>query len=262
MNKHIIVLSHRRSGTHLTIDSIYNNFKELRKKPYINLDKTRYYIKAPVDLDVFKKQLGEKPRIIKSHYLPDFSNYYKTQEEIDWVDQLFSNSHLIYVYRNGLDVMVSLYEYLRSFNPGYKNISFSDFLMSKNHFEPRINQLNRIEYWAYHIKHWQESKYKNQILFLKYEDIIKNYQEHIGIIGKHIHLLPGKNFKDIRIKKKSPSLLRAFITFYKRLRGIRKTSVSARKGKIGDNKNYFSEKDRELFYSYNKEIMKRLNYWQ
>ncbi len=260
MNKHVIVLSHRRSGTHLTIDSIYNNFKELRQKPYINLDKTRYYIKAPVDLDTFKKQLGDKPRIIKSHYLPDFSNYYKTQKEINWVEQLFMNSHLIYIYRNGLDVMVSLYEYLRSFNPEYQGITFSDFLLSKNHFEPGINQLNRMEYWAYHIEQWHRSRYKNQIFFLKYEDIIKNYQDHIGIIAKYIHSKPGRHFKDVRMKKKSAPITRAFITFHKRLKGIKKTSVSARKGKIGDSKNYFSEEDRKRFFQYNKDIINKLGY--
>lgn len=258
-NKHVIILSHRRSGTHLTIDSIYNNFKYLRSKPYITLDETKFLLKKPVSIEKFKKQLEDKPRIIKSHYLPNFSNYYKNQNEINWVNGLFQNAHIIYVYRNGLDVMVSLYEYAKSFNPKFKNVAFSEFLLSKNDFDPKTNHLNRMEFWAYHIDQWQKSKFHHKILYIKYEDLINHYEETLGKISLHINAGLGKEVKDIRIKQTKP-LLRAIKTSWNLLKGIRKTSVSTRKGKIGDSKNYFSEKDRELFFHYNKEMMQRLNY--
>lgn len=259
MTKNVIILSHRRSGTHLTIDSIYNNFKTLRQKPYINIDETRYYIKKPLLLDDFKKKLSGKPRIIKSHYLPDFSNYYQNEKEILWVKSVFRNSYIIYVYRNGLDVMVSLYEYFKSFSHDYKDISFTEFLLSSNTFEPNLTNLNIMEYWAYHINSWQNSEFYNQILFIKFEELISNYNNTLMKLANYLNLKTDPKIKDIRIKK-TKTIQRLTLNSLRMMKGIKKTSVSARKGKIGDNKNYFSEEDRELFFYYNKEIMQRLNY--
>lgn len=64
-NNHIVVISHRRSGTHLTIDAISNNFPFFEKE-YLNLDHLRSEFKNPVSLEKFKQELA-KGKIGRAH---------------------------------------------------------------------------------------------------------------------------------------------------------------------------------------------------
>lgn len=177
MDKNIIVLSHRRSGTHLTIDSIANNFKEYGKSDFVSIEDTKYFFPIPISTAKFDAKITNKIRIIKSHYLPNFSFYYKNENDTNYVEKLFENSHIIYIYRNGLDVMVSLYEYIRAYDNEIGKMDFNEFLRTKNNFNPEISNLDRIDSWKHHIKAWQESKFADKILFVKFEDLIDDFEK-------------------------------------------------------------------------------------
>jgi len=258
--KNIIVLSHRRSGTHLTIDSIINNFKDYQKHDYINIDSTKDGFEKQISTEKFDDKINKKIRVIKSHFLPNFEFYYKDEKDADYVENLFENSHVIYVYRNGLDVMVSLFEYMKAYDKEIAKMDFNDFIKTKNNFDPEISNLDRIDSWKHHIKSWQESRFADKILFVKFEDLISDFEETISTISKKIGAKPDEKIVDIRLKKSNNNILRPFYNLSKKIKGIKKTSVSARKGKIGGYKNYFNEENLKLFMEKNGEFMKKIGY--
>ncbi len=254
MSKNIIVISHRRSGTHLTIDSIINNFFEYNKSSFLNLNEHK--IKQPEYTKNFLKKIKQNNKIIKTHFLPDFSIYNLDNQLTKKIKILFKNSKLIYVYRNGLDVMVSLYEYMKKYDNKIKSMNFDEFLKTENNFDNTKEKFNRTVFWKYHIKSWQNSEF-NDILYLKYEDFINNYKNTLIKIKQKFNLNIKDNIVDIRIDQNSNKLLKKFMN---RFKGLQKTSVSARKGKIGDYINYFSEKSLKEFLKENENFLKNLGY--
>ena len=256
MVKNIIVISHQRSGTHLTIDTIRNNFPLYKKKNYVVLN--RKFEKDNEQIQ-FLKNFKEKTTVVKTHFLPNFETYTNNNLHKQKLNDLFNNSHLIYVYRNGLDVMVSLYLYMQKYDNKVKNISFEKFLQTENNFDDTKEKYSRIQFWGHHIKTWKESQFAKNILWIKYEDLNNNYEETITKIAEHFNIEQSKKHIDIRLKsyRTKNRRVRKLINFFKK---IKTTSVSARKGGTGDYKNYFNEKTIKLFINENKEIFNNLNY--
>lgn len=252
--KNIIVISHRRSGTHLTIDSIRNNFKDYKKHNFITLNED---IRNEDFKHKFFKLTDNNSVVIKTHFLPEFNIYNLDNETIIKLEKLFQNSHLIYVYRNGLDVMVSLYEYMKKFDENVLNSEFNDFIFTNNNFDETKQNYNRFEFWKEHIKSWQNSVYKN-IYWIKYEDYIKNYENSLTDVSKALNIRKNEKLVDIRLQNISHKTV--FNKIVNRLKGIQKTSVSARKGRIGDYKSYFSDESLKAFQDENKTFMKEIGY--
>jgi len=252
MTKNIIVISHRRSGTHLTIDAIRNNFAEYKKHKFVTLNED-------INNTEFQNYLFDAqihPRVIKTHFLPNFKLY--TDKSIE-IENYFINAHLIYVYRNGLDVMVSLYEYMRGYDADVQKMEFKEFIQTFNNFDNTNQDFNRIEFWQQHIKSWQNSEYAKNILYVKFEDFQNNYQGVIKTIAEKFELKLPENIVDIRLTKSKikNKKIKKLLNFFK---GVKTTSVSARKGTSGDFKNYFDEETLELFLNYNREFMNELDY--
>jgi hypothetical protein len=252
--KNIIVISHRRSGTHLTIDSIRNNFLDYKMNDYQVLNEN-----SIKDFNVFLKLLNNKIQVIKTHFLPDFNLYSNNDQVISELDKLFKNSYLIYIYRNGLDVMVSLYEYMKKYDIDVQKMSFNDFLVTENNFDNTTEKMNRMKFWNYHIQNWKNSSFNDKILWIKYEDFITNYQETINNISNFFTLKVKNDITDIRISENNSKNI--FVKIKNYLKGIKKTGVSVRKGQIGDYKNYFNNDSLELFKNECDTIMKNLKYF-
>ncbi len=248
MKNKIIIISHRRSGTHLTIDTIKNNFSVYKKNQFFTLNEK--------SIDKLDSINSSENLIIKTHFLPSFDIYSENTENIKY---LFQNSYLIYVYRNGLDVMVSLYEYLKAYDTNIQKINFHSFLKTFNNFDNTKIKYTRPEFWQFHIKSWQNSSYAKNILWLKYEEFINNYSQTIKKISEAIETNHNQKITDIRLnssKIKQKKLKKLVNTF----KGIKTTSVSARKGIIGDWKNYFDIDDIKYFLDINYDFLKQIGY--
>ncbi|MBN2893751.1 MAG: sulfotransferase domain-containing protein [Bacteroidales bacterium] len=256
MSENIIIISHRRSGTHLSIDSIRNNILPYKYNDFLvlnenNLDSEKF--------TEFCNIADKKNNVIKTHFLPDFKLYSADNEQITKLNKLFSNSFLIYVYRNGLDVMVSLYEYMKKFNEEVNNLSFEEFLETNNNFDNTEAQYKREEFWKYHIQEWKNYKLKDNIMWIKYEDFITNYEGTISEICENFKLTKAEKITDIRIQN-TKSKNSKIDKIKNILKGVKKTSVSARKGIIGDYKNYYSTIKIDEFLSKNKNFLNELGY--
>jgi len=245
----IVIVSHRRSGTHWLIDSLRGNFKGVSSW-YYNLDNIRYDDKFFAEI---KKKLSDSSKhlILKSHTEADL-NFFPPEKRF-FVDYLLKRAKVIYVYRDGRDVLVSLYHYDK-YKSEHRIGSFSSFIKKEN---PERGE-NRIEYWKRHIEGWLNRNESN-ILRISYEQIHKDYE---GVL-EQIRSFLGISFKKNKITKVS---LRRYGLFLRALRkifpGIFKSSaVFPRKGSIGEWKEYFSNEDLETFNLIAKDTMRKLGYY-
>ena len=178
----VVVVTHPRSGTHLTIDLLRRNFQQLKST------KPRF---APLDalyvaLDVFflentsvsaqKRAIAGLSRhrypIIKSHWVdPDYLSLAREYQPVaDWLRE---RGRVIYVVRNPESVLASTF----LFEQGFLNISApsnrSGWLLSK------------AAYWVKHVTKWTSQE---QVLVLRFEDIVKETNRHLEKIGEFLDL--------------------------------------------------------------------------
>lgn len=218
--KNILVISHERSGTHFLVNSIALNLG-LNNRPDSILGDLR-------------KKLLEKttPKIFKSHHqFKFFEDFYK---ELDL--------NIIYIVRDGRDVLTSCFYYFNKTN-------ISSFPVTKSVGELiRINpteyafdgvysikkSANMVQRWACHVEDW----IKTGVYVVKYEDLNLKYEE---TMNKIFDKFEWKKRKFIR-----PSL--------------KDFSVSPRKGVVGDHKKHMKKED-FLFYDYHAmKTMEKLGY--
>ncbi len=155
--------------------------------------------------------------------------------------------------------MVSLYEYMKKFDEKIRQMSFDEFLWTGNNFDPGTEGLNRMQFWRHHIESWQNSRFADRILWVRYEDLNLEYENSLHTIANHLGIQMAKNIKDIRLQsyKTRNRRIRKLLNL---LRGVKTTSVSARKGTVGDYKNYFSEQSLRAFLEQNGQLLSRLGY--
>lgn len=122
----ILVASHRRSGTHWTIDSIRHNFPSVNNQ-FITLERILPNHPSPMNLDEFNSYLdnkGEKA-IIKTHLTP-----FEVEKMADYhvkkiIQSIFNRSKIVYVVRDGRDVLNSLFYYVSSFSKRKEKLTFT-----------------------------------------------------------------------------------------------------------------------------------------
>lgn len=129
----------------------------------------------------FKKQAPVKlpsPRIIKTH---DFYHEFPKK----------TKGKFIYVYRNGMDVAVSMYHQQKNYNKS--DLKFDKFC---------ADYLKR-KAWFKHTKEWFRNKNNFPVLFVKYEDLIQNKKKEIERIIDFCKLKSSEEAIDRAIKYSS-----------------------------------------------------------
>ena len=222
-NLKVSVFSHRRSGTHLTIDSLINNFKPYGD--FISIDSSTKY-----QLD--KRDIESDSVIFKSHSEQNLDDFFEDQ----YLTKLVRSTNIIYVYRDGRDVMASLYDYKKSYDKNTKGKSFATFIREKNDYycSNDYSDLSRVEYWCRHVSGWLN---KQDILFIKYTDWLNDYIATIEKIEDYLGIKSLDETKDVRVQGRLKGLLKKYF-------GKNKiSSVHVNKGKTGRYVNYFDEND-------------------
>ncbi len=261
----LIIISHRRSGTHLTIDAILNNFKNFDNSQ--NGHYTLSFSDERKEIAAFENQIKNNNRIIKVHELPDFQSYNLTDEELAFYKNFFEKTPKIYVYRHCCDVLISLYHYLQKFRDDVKAMSLKDFIQTNHDFDPLPEPMNRSQFWAYHINSWTKHLQNSQnTLFVRYEDWISNYEQTLNRIADFLQLPLPKKITDIRIKNQTTekaAIARMFARMKKiwlEITGKKITAVLPRKGTTGDYKKHFDKEMLSLIHPSALETLKKLNY--
>jgi len=238
--KTILISSHRRSGTHWVIDLIRKNFIQVNKK-FENIDRLLPSHEENLSIEEIENIINssEQKMILKTHMTAILSPFERNSPEFLYVKSILEKSKIIYVLRDGRDVLVSLYYYLNTYRKDIQG-EFSNFLITLNDFDWIFGNLNRIEYWKLHIEGW---KNVNNILVVTYEEIAENSLNVLFRISNFLGINLKTDIKNIPLKK----------SFYWRIlkklfsQLVNSSSINPRKGQVGDWKNHFSEKDLELY---------------
>ena len=207
MYENVFIISHRRSGTHFTIDLIRNNFRKYYSN-YVNIDRLNSRHKKTIGLESFKKQFNESNKIIKSHMHSDMESFFEGRKcVVDFVQDLMRKSKVIYVYRDGRDVLVSLYNYVQSFSISARETKFADFIRLKSNYENELRgtRRDRVEYWRYHVEGWLG---QYNIQFISFENLLNDYIKTVKKIADFLDMdIPDKIKNVTRKEEKDIYLL-------------------------------------------------------
>ncbi len=253
------------------MDSIRNNFPqyriESRSHKFMTLDFiTDHYKDDMIPLDEFEKDVWESSHIFFTHTSADVDRFYDNNpQKMTFINKLFDNSKLIYVHRDGRDVMTSLFYYGKKYMPEIADLTFSKFIRMENNFDFRSyeGKLNRVEYWKFHVESWLDNK---DILHLCFEDYKNDFEGTINKISDFIEIAPPK--KITTMTRKAPPKFLSNNKLYNRLNAIYLHKIVKkkyqpyyfRKGKSGEYKNHFTEKDYDFFYEITGQMMQKLGY--
>lgn len=190
----IIVASHPRSGTHLTIDLFRRQFRECRswKLPGERLNRLFLNVealfdpesRAPISERKAVKILRRVGRpIVKTHLpLPDLRGGPTTRSgEIGqyWLDWLLGRGRVVYVYRDGRDVMCS-YHFFSLVNP-VARCPLGEFIRQED------AGVSRVRAWAQSVRRWLREP---GVLALRCEDILGDPRSVVERFARELELAP------------------------------------------------------------------------
>lgn len=206
-----------------------------------------------------------KKAVYHSHYLPKFS--------------IHKNKHIVWLLRDGRDIMVSSYFHHLVWNDKNRNdpklvnyyrnkLNFSDFTDIHSNLPKYIDFLftdtpskfiffNHPGNWREYNNRWLEiMKSQSNVFLIRYEDMLNDtYQEMISLFSK---MFPDNEFDPERIQKVVDKY--SFENQTKRKPGEENTTSFLRKGISGDWKNYFNDEAKAIFKKYAGEMLIKLGY--
>lgn len=183
----ILIASHPRSGTHLTIDFLRRQFPACKSWKYPGETSDHLYLALEgltTSQDGISFQHGMKILkrascpLIKTHAYPSLghlTDHYNTLQ--NWIHQ---NARKIYVVRDGRSVLCSMHLYMQSFVPETR-CSLSEFLRQ------RVDQTSRVKAWANHVQIWMN---QSDIHLLKFEEIIQRPKQTLTTLSKVLGSTP------------------------------------------------------------------------
>lgn len=206
-----------------------------------------------------------KQSVFHSHYLP--------------VNNILNNKKIVYLVRDGRDVLISLYYHQlvwsnkNKLNPKdviyhRKQLNFDDYDDVKNNildfmhytFKQKPSKWQQFTYmgnwFTYNIK-WLAEFNKNQdnIYLIKYEELLEDTEKAMSKMIKEFFK------KEVNTEKlKSVVQKFSFENQTKRKKGQENKNSFLRKGISGDWKNYFSEPEIKAFKEYTKDLLLELGY--
>lgn len=184
----ILVASHERSGTHLTMDLLRKQFAQCRPrvrpgqslhKLYLSLERFHADAFNPVTTQEARWIAARARRIcLKTHDEPGTPRI--APQHQPFVRALLQHADTIYCVRDGRDVLTSFHTWAQFFDPATR-VPFPDFIRQ------RVRGLSRPAQWARHVELWLDTP--NALIF-KFESIILNPREALNTLAQHLGMTP------------------------------------------------------------------------
>ena len=214
LKKNVIVVSARRSGTHLLTDLIVNNFGyESINYNYIDYTKFTGKPKYPTsELDTLESHMNDGNKITwtHSHDFKDYLKYNHSEEDNNKLNRFFSESKIILVYRDIRDIINSIYNRPRyknkykSFSDFYDNFDFDGYELTDQKYDNISDLL--IQYY----KNWFSVYMAKELLGLdieivSFEDVMVDYDTTLEKIGLFLEQTPSGI--DVRLPNKDKNII-------------------------------------------------------
>jgi len=273
--EHLIVVSHRRSGTHLAIDALLNNMPAYQRADgisFLNLDTLVTPEHAPGTSVAHARAILEAgPCIIKTHAHADVERFFDRgdagSEASKLAVALFGAATVLNVHRDGRDVMTSLFHYVRSFGESTQDMPLGEFLRMPNGFDAVTydGDMVRPAYWASHVSSWLHVGGGWNPRILSFDDVRWDYRRTLSRISALTGVPLGAGIVDIRHHPKGRlvrvrSRLMRWLGVKKKRSKMRRTSVAFRRGSGGEWRRLFGDADLEFFEDHAGAVNRELGY--
>ena len=241
----IVIATHRRSGNQWAIDALRRNSPDINES-YMGLEQIEAGHDAAMPLGSFRRQLLnlEGKVLINVHDLPT-ADYWTGLDERLFARTILRNSPTIYVHRDGRDVMVSLYYYMRSISETVRNQPFSRFLRGESALAGLDTGMSWPGYWAHHVQSWLQ---EDALLAISYDSLEADYEVTLRKMAGFLDVQLNHALQPLTSAGRQDKTL-AFERVRNRLGfGRRGAQPSGpRLGMSGDWRNVFNKSDMDFF---------------
>ncbi|MBD2156188.1 sulfotransferase domain-containing protein [Leptolyngbya sp. FACHB-16] len=256
IGKPILIASHPRSGTHLTIDLLRKQFHECASWKYPGESLGHLYLplegltvstqKMERAMALGVLQRSQRP-ILKTHDHPTLTAL--SQQDPEWFDWIKTEATRLYIFRDGRDVLCSFHLYMQSFHAPSR-CSLSEFLR-----QPDLKR-TWIRRWVEHVERWLAEP---DVTPLQFEKVLRQPFETLTLLGQVLDLTP---------KFHEPLLPRPYQNIWQsrwnRLTAQRPESTAILGFYKGQKKQrwqqHFTRADREFFHQEAGALLIRLGY--
>ena len=280
------MVSHPRSGTHFTIDSIRKNFVDIEFQVHpggAGLSPEGLILSHGKALrqqfSDHLNQTGETVGIFKSHMLPeDFEAAIEdpilSTDVREILRTIYEEFRILYVRRDSRDVMVSHYHYIKRGGGilflgemnRHSSTNLSEFIRTPNDFILPVRTFenfdrNRASYWAHHVESWM---CQDRISQVSYEALSSKWEPTMQSVARDLKL--EERLKDQLERPVLPTrgVGGRLVKKLKRLSSGRDERISTAKlpykGKVGEWTKEFSESDVAFIQREAGAVMARVGY--
>jgi hypothetical protein len=173
----IFVHSHRRSGTHFLLDVL---------RTWFDVPLGIEHIPGPTELRRYAAGTLSKDHEPHRGFKLSQDRLWGSQRMRECFRALYEAGSHIYVVRNPLDVLRSLYVFDVSGAEGRfmvnSGTTFSEYLTGRSLHE-QSGSLTRVEYWVRHVRSWYPD---DKTLVVHYDDLKDALPETLAAISRHI----------------------------------------------------------------------------
>lgn len=252
----IVVATHPRSGTHLTIDLLRRQFAECKgwlwfgetlHHLYLNVDRLIPGHSPSLSVEKAADLLRRAPRpTVKTHSMPDLRNHEGKGRQL--AERLLEQGNILYVVRDGRDVLCSAYLWRKEAD---LDCGLQEFLRQE------VNGVSRVRWWAEHVTGWAQHDEPNVVRF---ENIIEKPRQIIGRLERILGL--SARFVEPYLPEKIENGGR-WADYWRRLtRNFESTAITGRpNGKSPPEwRSAFTQEDRRFFWKEAGHVLKKFGY--
>ena len=260
MNRVVIVASHRRSGTHLALDSLRMNALDLDPR-FMTLERIEPGHPKHLPVREFQRRLQSRAGtvLVKTHALPGRASW-ESDETGSYAEQLLQNWPSVYVHRDGRDVLVSLYHFVASYAPSVAAQTFGEFIRAEGSAVDAIG-ISRAAYWQRHVLAWLGH---DPVATASFERMRLDFPGAMADLASHLGLQLRSSLSPVLLEERGgPRWMRAVRRALARAglaSGPRSTAIRPLSGTSGSWRVAFDEDDLAWFENQASEAMRRLGY--
>jgi len=191
-------------------------------------------------------------------YVPEFSELDRRLDDLSGPRCIKSHEtynslypRVVYIVRDGRDVYVSYYHYLRNRLPD--GVSFADFLSEDTY---------RQGSWGKHVASWLDPlEHSSRLLLVRYEDLLADCAAQVHRLVDFVGLDATEEEIQASVRNSSFDSMRRLEEQRGRAYASNdKAERFVRKGKAGNWKDVFGEQEKEIFKRFEGGMLQRLGY--